>query len=223
MKTLTTVIVLATTNCTRTPPVEDHPLPFRVAVEATSDPGKPVAGVEVRTADGPVGRTNELGKITIKVEGFEGDSIPLVAKCPPLYEPPTTNFTVALHKFAESAVVPTYTVQCLPALRTYVVAIRTENGANLPVVRLGRRVGQTDESGIAHVLLEAQPGEIIELSLNTEGPGTERLRPQDPSLSFVAKPRDDYVLLDQKFVEEKPKPVFHPVHRPTKLNSLTDY
>ena len=50
---------------------------------------------------------------------------------------------------------------------------------------LGREVARTDASGAAHVLLKLKSDEAFDLVLGTEG--NDRLRPQNPSASFVVK------------------------------------
>ena len=54
-------------------------------------------------------------------------------------------------------------------MRRVVVAVRAENGPNLPVTYLGRAVGRTDASGAAHVLLAMHPGDQFSLGLDTSG------------------------------------------------------
>jgi hypothetical protein len=82
------------------------------------------------------------------------------------------------------------------------VGLRAENGPNLNIVRLNQLVGRTDEHGVAHVRLLVSPGEQVALTLNTSA--SPLLRPQNPSLSFVAADRDEMLLLEHKFTVHKP-------------------
>jgi hypothetical protein len=86
-----------------------------------------------------------------------------------------------------------------------VVALRAENGPNLPVLQLGRPIARTDANGVAHFVIRVKPSEQIMLTLSTADKGTEALRPQNPSLQFVAKDQDEFVLLEQKFKIERKK------------------
>jgi hypothetical protein len=90
----------------------------------------------------------------------------------------------------------------VPLLRTVVVGLRAENGPNLNIIRLNQVVGRTDTQGVAHVSMQAAPGEQVALTLSTAD--TPLLRPQNPTLSFVAADRDEMVLLEQKFTLLKP-------------------
>ena len=108
---------------------------------------------------------------------------------------------------ASPSSVPEYDVACPPLLREVVVAVRTENGPNLPVMYLGREITRTDESGAAHVLLSVAPSEPVEIVLDTNSLAGQRLHPKNPALSFVVPPHDDVVLFDQRFtVDADPKP-----------------
>jgi hypothetical protein len=199
-------------------PDDAQPRNFRVAVDAVSDPGKPLAGVELKLHQRTVGTTDAKGRAVVTLLGLEGDTDELLVTCPTQYESPARPLPVTLRGFVQTSLVPTYTVTCLPTMRTFVAAIRAENGPNLPVLRFGRQVTTTDAYGIAHVLLEAKPGEAVVFTLATDAKEAERLRPQNPTLSFVAKGFDDFVVLQEKFSEEKPKPtVVAHVHRPSKL------
>jgi hypothetical protein len=48
-----------------------------------------------------------------------------------------------------------------------------------------------------------KPQEQVGVTLSTAEKGSEQLRPQNPTLTFVAKDRDDFVVLDQSFTVEK--------------------
>ncbi len=179
------------------------PAPFEVLVHVTSDPGKAVTNAELKLDDKTVGKTDSSGAAKAKFNGKDGDSIDLSVKCPVEFESPALPISVTLRRLAEGSRVPTYEVRCPPAVRSVVVGIRTENGANLPVLRLGRPVARTDAAGTAHLLLSVKPGEQVDLTLSTAEKGSEQLRPQNPMLMFIGKNRDDFVVLEQKFTAEK--------------------
>jgi hypothetical protein len=184
----------------------DEPVPtFAVAVEAMSDPGKLLAGVEIKSADKVLGTTDPKGRTPLTLRGPEGGTVELTVRCPAEYESPSEPLAITLRRFVGPSPAPLYSVKCPPKVRSVVAVVRAENGANLPIFRLGREVGRTSAEGIAHMLLDVKPGESVELVLNTSDKESERLRPQNPSVAFVAKGHDDYVLLDQKFAIEAPK------------------
>jgi hypothetical protein len=87
---------------------------------------------------------------------------------------------------------------CEPALRNVVVAVRAENGADLPVKYLGREVARTDAAGAAHFLLRVEPGVQVEVGLDTHD--KRWLLPRDPVAHFLARSEDDVFVFDQPFV-----------------------
>ncbi len=110
-------------------------------------------------------------------------------------------------------------VDCPPTTRNVVVAVRAENGPELPVLYLGEKVAQTDDSGAAHVLLKLPPNQPFKLTLDTSGDDHSRLRPQNPTATFDVKNQDDMFVFNQKFKLERPRYHYHPRHHvgPTPL------
>src|SRR5262249_45623460 len=141
--------------------------PFTMAVEATSDPGVALEGVELRAGDRVMGKTDAKGHAVIAPMGAEGTALDVLVRCPDGYDSPTEPIKMTLRRFVGAKTAPTYAVSCPPAVRSVVAVIRAENGPNLPVLRLGREVGRTDATGIAHMLLDVKPGESVELTLAT--------------------------------------------------------
>jgi hypothetical protein len=189
---------------------EPKPVPFEVQVNVTSDPGVPLAEAQILHGTKVVGTTAPTGSTTLKFGGAEGDQIDLTIKCPADYESPSKPLTVSLRRFAPGSPPPKFETRCPPAVRTMVVGLRAENGPNLPVTYLGRTVARTDGSGAALFVVHVKPSEPVEITLSTSESGAEMLRPQNPTLTFVAKDKDDYVVLDQNFtVLKKAAPVIH--------------
>jgi hypothetical protein len=132
-----------------------------------------------------------------------GVLVDLTVHCPPGYESPTRPVSVRLERFSDRTRIPEYTVSCPAATRKVVVAIRAENGPNLPVVCMNRVVAQTDASGAAHFAVEVSPGAQFEVRLDTQQRAD--LVPQNPTRSFGAPPEDAIVLFDQRF-DAAPRP-----------------
>ena len=151
--------------------------------------------------------------------GKEGDQVDLTVKCPADYESPSSPVTVSLRRLAVGSRPPLFEARCPPTLRTVVVGIRSDNGVNLPVTVLGRTVARTDASGAAIFMLRVKPSEQVDVGFNTSEKGAEQLRPQNPTMTFVAKDKDDFVVLDQNFtIEKKPVHYHHVVdNRPKPL------
>ena len=195
------------------------PAPFEVAIHVESDPGRPVPGVTVLKAGKEGPQTDANGRVVLKISGVEGESVDLTIRCPPDYTSPSAPITVLLHRLSGGKA-PEYQATCTPSLRRMVVAVRADNGGNLPVTYLGKAIAKTDAKGAATLLFQLHPGESFELALDTTQPGFERIQPKTPSALFVMKPYDDVVTLDQKFTWA-PKPrVYHaPPPRPVKIRS----
>jgi len=206
-------LVLAGAGCGEPPP----PQPFVVAVRVESDRGVPVAGANVTRGDRPLGTTGADGLATLKIAGAEGETAEVTVACPEGFQSPPKPASIRLTRLAEKSKVPEYSVACPPLTRRVVVAIRADNGPNLPVVYLDKTVTRTDASGAASFALEMPPGSQFTVALNT----SERkdIKPINPSRLFVVTGRDEIFLFDQKFDVEKKKPPPPPVVRmPRALN-----
>ncbi len=188
---------------------EAPPVPFDVVVHVESDPGKDLPGASILRNGKELTATGNDGRAKLAIPGNEGEALDFLVKCPPDFMSPQKPISLTLHRNSGGRP-PEYTASCPPMVRRVVVAVRAENGANLPVMYLGREVGKTDASGAAHVLLALHPGDQFELALNTDQ--YKRLHPQNPTSVFVVKPRDDIQPFDVKFTVEKlkaPPPVKH--------------
>jgi hypothetical protein len=180
-------------GCNAGPARTDYGLSIRV----DSDPGRPLAGAEVKIGDERIGVTGATGVVRAIAHGAEGDVLSFETACPDGYQSPSRPLAVVLRRLSEKDRVPEYAVQCRPTERTLVVAIRAEHGPNLPVMYLGREVARTDRAGAAHVSLKSPPEETVELSLDTSN--NPRLRPHNPSARFRVGQADDLVVLDENF------------------------
>lgn len=174
------------------------------AVVRVSVDGKPVESARILNQGTQVGKTVADGSAALRFVGSEGELYDLQVECPQGLRSPTKAVRVTLRKLEDPASRPEYAVQCTRALQTVVVAVRAENGANLPVVHLGKEVARTDASGAAHVALRLPPQESFELKIGTDG-ATDSLRPQNPTASFVVKDRDEVLVFDQRFTVDKKK------------------
>lgn len=212
---------LLTAACGGGTELESSTLAFSADVLVTSDPGHGVLGVGLLQNGNSVATTNEEGRAHVSLRGNEGDTVNLTVQCPSGFQSPKESIVVSLRPLSSGSRAPSFTAQCAPLTRTVVVGIRAENGPNLPVTYLGKEVARTDGSGAAHVVLNVKANDPVTLGLDTKSnEGRPRLRPENPTLTFVPKDRDDVVTLDQKFdVERLPsKPRNAPVRTgPTRI------
>ncbi|MDB4944468.1 MAG: hypothetical protein JWP97_4002 [Labilithrix sp.] len=197
-------LVMAAAACTGDP--DGAKKPFEVDVMVFGDGEHGLPGAQLALGTTVLGTTDETGLARLALTGAEGDSFAITLRCPAGFDAPAEALQVPLRRFSAGSRAPLFKGRCAPSLRTIVVGIRAENGPDLPVLYLGKEVGRTDESGAAHVVLNVKAGEQVTLALDTRtlAEGRPHLRPDSPTLTFVAKERDDVVILDQKFDIDKP-------------------
>ncbi|MDB4942697.1 MAG: hypothetical protein JWP97_2231 [Labilithrix sp.] len=198
------VVAFASTSCKDLDP---PPLPpFQIFVRIESDPGQRVAGAVISRNNKPLGTTGADGRAMLTLTGAEGETTDVMIKCPDQLQSPTKPTSVRLTRFSDKTKVPEYTVMCPPTLRKVVVAVKADNGPNLPVVYLNHVITRTDPSGAAHFALEVAPGAQFQVTLDTQE--NARLKPVSPSKPFTAPQHDEILVFDQRFDVEKEKPKF---------------
>lgn len=203
---LVTMATMVGAGCHGSDSARDAAQPaFQAEVTVTSDPGHGIGGAELLASGTSLAKTDGEGRATVSFHGTEGDSVDIAVKCPAGFESPSQPITVSLRRLSEGSRAPSFNARCAPLTRTVVVGIRVENGPNLPVTYLGKEVGHTDAWGAAHVVLSVKAGEQVTLGIDTKSGADKRprLRPENPTLTFVAKDKDDFVTLDQKFEVER--------------------
>ena len=181
---------------------------YEFLVRVESDKDVPLAGAQLSRHGQALGTSDKKGVIALSIAGLAGETVELETTCPPGHRAPDQPLAVTLRSLAEEGRRPEYRVSCAPLVRSLVVAIRAENGPNLPVKYLGKEIARTDQAGAAHALLRVSPGETVTLTLDTSGEAGARLSPKNPELKLTAQERDDVVLFDQTFtreVESKPR------------------
>ena len=175
---------------------------FALALRIQSDPGRPLSGARVLFRGQAAGVSDERGLVALSVEGAEGGSVSFDIECPKGHRA-SAPLSVVLRRANESDRRPEYSVSCPPLFRTVVVAVRADQGPNLPLLQLGREVGRTDASGAAHVVLQSAPAETVELTLDTSA--HPALRPRNPTTRFRVGQSDDILVFNQSFTSDKPK------------------
>lgn len=196
-------IVAGTMGCA--PPDRNAPtaFPFRIVVEG--DPGRPIAAAKVTLDSKEIASTDDKGFAKLALRGADGDVVDVDVKCPDAYRSPTKPISIRLARVSSDKT-PEVRVACPPTKRRVVIAVRADRGPNLPVRYLDQVVARTDASGAATFAIEVAAGAQFSVALDTTEPGSERLRPQNPSRPFVASGEEGLVLMDQRFTLEK-KPV----------------
>lgn len=199
MRKLAPAMPLLITACAALEPVP--PPPQEIILRINGDPGQPIPGATVQYNGKKVSESGADGAAPLKLNGKDGEIYDLMVACPEGFLSPTKPLSVTLRRLADPTKKPEYDVACPPTTRTVVVAVRADNGPNLPVMYLGREVARTDGAGAAHVMFKLKADESFNLVLGTES--NDRLRPQNPTASFVVHDRDEVFTFDQKFDLEK--------------------
>lgn len=199
-RTLTLLALCALAACT---PREPSRFSLRVRVE--SDPGQPLAAAQVALEGTLLGTTDERGETSFSLLGEPGEVLDLDVRCPSGFRSPERPLSVVLKALVERGTIPEYRVLCPPLTRSLVVAVRAQNGENLPLRYLGREIARTDADGACHALLQLPPSESVTLTLDTSA--EDKLRPKSPEFKFTVPPQDEVLVFDQTFAREaEPKP-----------------
>jgi len=178
------------------------PPPFTVAFAVEGDPGHPISGATVSRNDKTVATTGADGRAEMTLNGADGETIDANVKCPLGHTSPVRPISIRLARMRDGRA-PVFKVTCPPTSRHVVVAVKAENGANLPVVYLGKVITHTDASGAAHFAVEAPPGGQFQVMLDTTE--NKKLSPASPSRPFTVGTVDDIFVFEQKFDVEKTK------------------
>ena len=191
------------------------PPPFIVAFAVEADPGQPLLGATVSRNDKTVATTGADGRAELTLHGADGETVDASIKCPVGHTSPARPISVRLARTGDGKL-PVFKVACPPTNRHVVVAVKAENGPNLPVLYLGKVITHTDASGAAHFAIEAPPGDQFQVTLDTTD--NKRLSPASPSKPFTVGSTDNVVVFEQQFeVEKKKKRVVKKTPLPTCL------
>jgi len=191
--------------------VDHEPVRVEVAIHTESDPGVPLAGVEVSAAGSPIGVSDASGVLQASLSGERGANVALRASCPADHREGRVDASVALRPVFDATGAPRrldVTLGCPPSARSGVVVIRAGGDApraGLPVLLDGREVATTDASGVAHVPVRMAPGEAFEVELVT-ATIAPTLRPSNPVTRFSFRDQDEIFALDQSFEDDRPAP-----------------
>jgi hypothetical protein len=198
------LLVVAGTGCKSLSSFDPPPPPpFRVAVLVEGDPGNPIAGASIQQSSKVLATTGPDGRAQLTFHGADGDQVDTNVRCPDGFTSPQKPLSVRISRLADGSRAPEFRVSCPPSMRHVVVAIRTDNGANLPVTYLGKQVAKTDASGAAHVAIDLPPGTGFVIGLDTTD--ATKIKPQMPSKPFTVGQSDDIFMWEQKFDVEKKK------------------
>jgi hypothetical protein len=176
---------------------------FPVVLAVHAEGGARVPGARVLAGTKLLGKTDGSGLTRLRLEGRDGQTVPLTIECPRGFSSPQEPVPVALRELSPGSRPPRFEAHCTATTHSVLVAVQAEHGENLPILHLNRRVA-TDGAGIAHVLMtNVTPAQPLAFTLDTSQQPS--LRPQNPVLTFVPAARDELVLLEQQFSRFEPK------------------
>jgi hypothetical protein len=197
---------------TTSPSLDVH---ITVKVRVVDDRGEGIAGADISSGKTSKGLTGADGALAVKLSGRAGRIVPLSVKCPAGFASPDKTVDVGITQLAPGSPAPLFEARCTALVHSLVVAIRAENGPDLPVIYLGREVARTDAQGMAHIVLKVPPGETASVRLDTSA--APALLPQNPDFLFKAGNRDEMLLLDEKFTIVRKRVIVHAAARPQPL------
>lgn len=193
-------IALAAPSCKPPPPA-----PVTISVHARTETGAPTGNVEIYAGPRLIARTDANGRAQLSIDGAEGETFELRVKCPPGFSSPAKPVVVRRLGISATTAVPEHVVSCHQTRHALVVAVRAEGGPGLPVLHLGKLVARTDATGAAHVLLEGEVREHVELTIGTPGKENEKIHPQNPAQVFEVPERDSIQLFAVTFTRDPKK------------------
>lgn len=163
--------------------------PVGVTLRVTTTQGRPVNGAEVRLRGSVTARSDEAGSARVVIGGKDGESFELHIQCPAPLRSPVRPLVVRRLDIKGGAV--EHSVKCEETQRTLIVAVRADNGPDLPIVYLGNEIGRTDRSGAAHLKIDANIHERVELTLSTAQKKMKGVHPQNPVAVFEPADHDE--------------------------------
>ncbi len=110
---------------------------FSVVVAVHAERDAPVAGARVLSGKRELGQTDASGLSRLRLQGRDGQTVPLSVECPPGFSSPEAPLPVALRELASGSPPPRYQAHCTATTHSVLVAIRADNGANLPILPAG--------------------------------------------------------------------------------------
>jgi len=191
----------------------EPPPPIEVHVVVVDEEKEPIKGAELVTPNGGIlATTDARDRAVVLHAGRVGAASSIQVRCPVGFRSPSEPLVIRRMQ-AVVSVPPEYAAKCNHLRHKLVIAIRAEGGSDLPVLHLGREVARTDASGSAHVLVDGNVRDRVELVLSTAGPENSRLHPQNPSGVFDVAEHDDIAVFDVKFTRDAPPPLPRRIRR----------
>ena len=168
--------------------------------------GAPVEGALVRLEGLGARATDPGGNAVMRISGRAGDVVKVAIQCPPgSLKRGETEAPVILGAAASlDGGVAMYESRatCVASHMTVPLVVRAKGRAGLPVSVAGRPVATLDAEGVAHVLIEAEAGEDLEVAIDTTG--VPSLLPRSPTYVYHIGDHPEILIVDQRFESKNP-------------------
>lgn len=175
---------------------------FEVIVSASTDEGKPVAGVRVTASGAILGTTAESGTLSVKLRGTEGQTLSISALCPVGYNTPPTLPTLRLahtYRVTSEGKLPTsYEIMCTRQKRDVVLVIHAPGGAQLPIRIDDKPAAVIGTDGNAQLLLSLERN-VKALNVTIDSSAFPQLKPSSPSRLLSLHEGDTILFFEQTF------------------------
>lgn len=182
---------------------------IEVVFAAESDPGVRLSNVRVAIDGRSAGETNSNGLVRTAIDPKDGQPFKVEHDCPHGHVAQSAPKFLRLRSFDRVAESQSdalrITLKCQPEERHAVFIVRTQNGAELPVLLNGETVARTNRSGVAHFSTSARPGTDFIVELDTGS--RPQLSPQRPKHLRTLPDANEIFVVNQSFdVRETPRP-----------------
>jgi hypothetical protein len=193
-------------------------------VEVTDDNDKPVQNAEIYM-NRVKNLTDISGSLSFALKGKEGAVIPVSIKCPSGYSIMDQHEKlffikklVPIEGSKDKILQDVIKFRCMSETKSHVLVVRTNEIKGLPVLVTGKKVAETDNSGVAQVAIKGPPGEEVEIVIDTSA--RSDLKPQMPSRQLQLPVQSRFIVFDQSFYKnvkkiKKRRPEKY--HRPKRL------
>lgn len=177
---------------------------YAVSVQAVDDLGKPLPGLQLGAAGTSLGVTDGAGRKSFEIPGVEGQRVDLSATCPERYSGPRERpaFLLKHTRGGDGNADKPIEVSLTCDAKEHLALVAVQTGqAGLPIMSHGQVLGQTSETGTAHVMLRDATGKTFQLMLDTSA--KPELHPENPTRTFTVTQKDAFSVWDQPFEVEK--------------------
>ena len=189
---------------------------YEVEFRAESDAGSAVDGVSVFTGRRLLGTTDQEGRLHFRLQGTEGQTMPVNLKCPDGYKEPEHPSTIRLARTKSVDVQADQPLKlgaiCMRLSRDIAVVVFADQGSAVPVTIDGEPATVTSSDGFAQVLLHVAR-EVHSVTVGLDTNTYVDLVPKNPRRTYELPAGDAILVFNQKFARQKLGAAHSNVHK----------